>query len=309
MYLDLRRLDHFLAVVEYGSINRAARALNLSQAGMTKSIRTLEGQIDGQLFERGPSGSRLTRLGNTLLRHAKLLENQRARTLAAISAQNSGVSVELRIGVSMRWALRPIMSQVLIHFAKDPRRPRLTVVSNHQSWRMIEMLREGELDIVLGTPTEADDLTSINVRHFHRDPQRLVVRRGHPLTRCKKIGLADLEGYDWVRGPPETYFGRYLQGLYMAEGRPPPEPLLTLDSNALALDIVAQTDLVGIATQLMVAVEHAERIELLDTPGRLERATSIMTRIGDVLPDTATDVIDAISAALESAIPTDTDHP
>lgn len=79
------------------------------------------------------------------------------------------------------------------------------------------------LNVVLGTLTQSDDLTDIETRDYRSDPQRVVVRKGHPLAKRGRASLADLEDFSWVRGPPETYFDRYLEGLYPAEGRTPPE--------------------------------------------------------------------------------------
>jgi DNA-binding transcriptional LysR family regulator len=298
MDLDLKRLGHFLAVAEHGSLNSAARALGITQAGMTKSIRTLEGQVGGDLFERSPSGVTITRLGETLLRHARIIENQHDQTLSALRAQTNGIEAELRIGVSMKWALRLVIPGVLADFVTHPKRPRITIMSGRQSWRMIKDLQNGELDMALATPTEQDDLTGLTPRFYRRDGQRIVVRRGHPLDRDTPVSLEELAEYDWVRGPPETYFRRYIEGLFLTEGRAQPAPLLTIDSSELMLDVISRTDLIGVTTERMMSVQHANRIVMLDTPAYQERTTAILTRNEDILPVIADEVIEAIGKRL-----------
>lgn len=83
-------------------------------------------------------------------------------------------------------------------------------------------------------------------------------------------------------------------------GLVPPVPRLTSDSSSLILDTIACTDLLGIATERMIAVEHADRVVMLDTPGRLDRTTAVLTRSDDVLPDTAQRLIKAIGEELEA---------
>jgi DNA-binding transcriptional LysR family regulator len=52
MTLEMNYLEHFTAAVEEGSIGKAARALNISQPGLTRSIRLLEEQLDHKHHQR-----------------------------------------------------------------------------------------------------------------------------------------------------------------------------------------------------------------------------------------------------------------
>lgn len=305
--MDLRRLTHFLTIAAEGSINGAAARCNMTQAGLTKSIRSLEAETGATLFERSPRGVALTRQGRAFLRHARLLQNQSDSALASLAAIGAGMEVELRVGVSMRWALRLIMPRIFARFATDPARPRITVVSGQKSWQMIEALRDGALDLVLATPTERDDLTGFEARFFHRDPQGIVVRRGHPLTTRGPLDLSDLAGHDWISGPPETYFRTHLDSLFRVNGLPPPEPRLTSDSSSLILDTIAGTDLLGFATERMISVDHRDCVTMLDAPGRIERSTAVLTRGGDVLPETAERLISAIATELDRTLGMDPD--
>lgn len=301
--MDLRRLTHFLAVASEGSINAAAERCHITQAGLTKSIRALEQELGAVLFERSPRGVRLTRQGQEFQRHARLLQNQSAAAQHSVSSIGAGLEVELRVGVSMRWALKLIMPRIFARCAVDAGRPRITVVSGRKSWQMIEDLRDGALDVLLATPSERDDLTGLNTRYYRHDPQGVVVRRGHPLSGRGRLDLTDLTGYDWISGTPETYFRSYLEGLYRARGLSPPLPRMTSDSSSLILDTIAVTDLLGMATERMISIEHRDRVVMLDTPGRVERTTAVLTRDDDVLPETAQRLLDAIGQELDAVIP------
>ena len=56
MTIELRYLRHFTAAVEQGGIGKAARSLNITQPGLTRSIRLLEEHLKVSLFERGSRG-------------------------------------------------------------------------------------------------------------------------------------------------------------------------------------------------------------------------------------------------------------
>jgi DNA-binding transcriptional LysR family regulator len=64
---SVRQLRVFAAVAQAQSISAAAKAINLSQPGVTQSVRTLERRAGDKLFERRGSGCYLTPCGAILL--------------------------------------------------------------------------------------------------------------------------------------------------------------------------------------------------------------------------------------------------
>lgn len=73
MVPDLRRLQHFVAAAEAGSITAAARGLHLSQQALSSSVRLLEAELGAALFFREGRRIALTPSGATLLREARPL--------------------------------------------------------------------------------------------------------------------------------------------------------------------------------------------------------------------------------------------
>lgn len=81
--MDLRLLDYFLRVAEFGSINRAAADLHISQPSLSRKIAELEHDIGAPLFSRDTTGTRLTEAGlhlasraRPLLREASLIREE-----------------------------------------------------------------------------------------------------------------------------------------------------------------------------------------------------------------------------------------
>ena len=79
--MELKQLEHFVAVAREGGFARAARALSLSQPSLTRSIAALEKALDVRLFDRSNLGATINDAGDRLLPHAMamLQEAERAR--------------------------------------------------------------------------------------------------------------------------------------------------------------------------------------------------------------------------------------
>lgn len=79
--MDLKQLRAFLAVVEAGTVTRAADVLNLVQPAVSRQIRLLEDDIGSPLFDRERQGMVLTAAGQALEGYARraLLELERGR--------------------------------------------------------------------------------------------------------------------------------------------------------------------------------------------------------------------------------------
>lgn len=79
--MELRQLEHFLAVVEEGSFSRAAARVFLVQSSLSASVLALERHLGTELFIRGRRGAELTDAGLALVTPARtvLAHANRAR--------------------------------------------------------------------------------------------------------------------------------------------------------------------------------------------------------------------------------------
>ena len=71
--LDLKYLQYALAVVRYGSVTQAARALYLAQPNLSRAIGELEQSLGFPLFLRTRQGLSLTPQGERFLTEAETL--------------------------------------------------------------------------------------------------------------------------------------------------------------------------------------------------------------------------------------------
>lgn len=96
-----RNYEYFAAIVEAGSLTRAAEQLYISQPSLSQYVKRLEANLGVELFDRSTSPLRLTYTGERyyqyVLQLMKLDENVR-REFQDIKNQTSG---RLRLGVAL----------------------------------------------------------------------------------------------------------------------------------------------------------------------------------------------------------------
>ena len=79
--MDLKQLEYFVHVAEFGSFTNASRFLSVAQPALSRQVRALEVELRQPLFERNGRGVTLTVAGQRLLAHSRglLLQVERAR--------------------------------------------------------------------------------------------------------------------------------------------------------------------------------------------------------------------------------------
>ncbi|MDR3563643.1 MAG: LysR family transcriptional regulator [Negativicutes bacterium] len=96
--MDVKDMQHFLAVVEEGSINAAAKRLHMAQPPLSRQMKQLEERLGVKLFERGKSKVRLTEAGRLLQQRAEQFLGQVDQTVKEMKAIHAGTQGTLSIG-------------------------------------------------------------------------------------------------------------------------------------------------------------------------------------------------------------------
>src|SRR5690348_224770 len=142
--LSSRQLAHFVAIVEAGSLGRAATALRLTEPALSKSIRSLERLLDVKLFDRGPRGFDLTPFGESLLDHARVILTEFRRTHADIAELRGAEAGRVYVGTGPTFASTLVPRAVMALLAKRPA-VRVTIYEGYGD-TLVPMTLRGELD-------------------------------------------------------------------------------------------------------------------------------------------------------------------
>lgn len=113
--MELRQLRYFVAIVDHGSLSRAARVLHIAQPALTQQIRQLEDEMAAQLLHRSAQGVIATDAGKVFYEHALaiLKQVQDAKQAVAQSTDKPSGTVALGIPQSVSNALAlPLLNAV-----------------------------------------------------------------------------------------------------------------------------------------------------------------------------------------------------
>ena len=242
--MDLKRLNHFIALAEEGRFTAAAQRVHLSPAAFSRSIQALESQTGLRLFDRDAKGARVTPAGQTVLARARaLLQDSRGlqRDIALLKLGDSG---EIRIGaapIPAALLIPELLCQLRQHSPQLITRVRLGTLP-----KLLEQLDAEELDFCLGDPRYA----AVSVG---KQPGGLYCRPGHPLARKKALGPEQLADYGIAL---ISMTSELQQGVARACGFAPgaafPRVVECDDLGTLA-HLVAQTDVLGLLPHAMAS--------------------------------------------------------
>ncbi|TCN39257.1 DNA-binding transcriptional LysR family regulator [Kribbella orskensis] len=190
---ELRLLRSFVAIVEEGSLTRAAGRLHIAQQSLSQQLRQLEAQYGAALVERTSRGVRLTVVGRVLLPEARKLLAEADRVTALVRQAASGEIGPLRVGFLSSVA-NYLMPPVVRAFRE--RHPTVDLQAQEVSIaKLVAGLRNGEFDAGLTRPPLVDDLAT---EHLLDEPVAAVLPEGHPLAGRDEIALAELADESWL---------------------------------------------------------------------------------------------------------------
>ncbi|HEY3464157.1 MAG TPA: LysR substrate-binding domain-containing protein [Amycolatopsis sp.] len=195
--IDLRRLQVLRVLAARGTVTAAAASLHLTPSAVSQQIRLLSGELDVELLSHEGRRVRLTPAAEALLAHADDLHARWEETRAALAAFKDGEGGTLRVcGVSSAIAALVAPAAGALHDQGVELR-----IAEEETKDCFDALLTGEADIAVVLPTPdvppADD-PRFEPSFLLDDRLDLLVRRGHPLARRRRIGLADAAGESWV---------------------------------------------------------------------------------------------------------------
>ena len=192
--MNLQQLRDLNAVVTHGGFRSAARALEVSQAGLTKSVARLENEHGLSLVERTAKGVALTVDGQAFLPYAQaaIMEADRAEEwLRSVQSRRAtrvalGTSVEPSLGLvpAVLQDFRRVLPDVVIH------------LTQRATSELLSSLRDNSLEFAVTRLPEKLDAADLRVDVLYESESVIVARRGHPNASARTVSeLADLQ---WV---------------------------------------------------------------------------------------------------------------
>jgi DNA-binding transcriptional LysR family regulator len=263
--MNLIALRNFLAVIDAGSVRRAADNLNLAQSALSRQILALEREFGARLLVRLPRGVEPTPAGEVVAREARAVDQRIALAREEIASVSGLVAGRVRLAV-----IEPVAETLIPACIARLRRSHPGIsfdVRVGNTRQVVALLREGvvELAVAYNPPREAEFV----VRAAVPQPLMGLVRRGHELAEAGQLPVAALAGHPVILPPAGSPTRLLIDEAVRREGAAFTRIALESDSVALRRGVAATSDAVAILAQISARTtggQHSLRAFGLDSP-------------------------------------------
>ncbi len=266
--MNLRQLEHLLAVAETGSFSRAAEQLHLTQSALSRSIQTLEDDLDGKLIDRAGKRNALTPLGETVAVRARRMVLEAAEVRRSAELLRQGNLGTIRIGLGSGPGAM-LMTSFLVHMAQQHPGVRVSITRGSVELQLVQ-LRQRTLDalvIDIRSVAPAPDLT---IEHLPEMRTGFVCRSGHPLLAVPgaPVSFDDLLRYPLASTPLSDEVARLLVERFGPRADPAQCVSLRCEDVTSLIETVKASDAVflGVIAAARAEIEAGRMAERTTTP-------------------------------------------
>jgi len=241
--MTLVQLRHFVVLAELGSFVQAAQVLFLTQPALSRSVRALEDELGGALFDRLGRRTVLTPFGQAVLPRARQLVGDAEALKLAGQGLHAGLMGQLRLGLSSGpGALfsTPLMAHLARHH------PRLQCqISRGSPAILLEELRDQHLDGAIVDVRAMLPSADLAVSQVFELPASFLARPAHPLARAgRPVSFSELAAYPIASTPLSDEVARLLVSRYGPEANPAEMVTLRSDETLHLVTLAHEADVV-----------------------------------------------------------------
>lgn len=178
--LSIEQIKYFLAIVEYGSLNKASQYLFISQPALTKQLSLLEKSLGCSLLLRTPTGIKLTPAGRYFYERCNLIMetiNETIKQIKSFDKENV-----IRIG-----GLPNLITYFLPKYIEKLKMMNYEVYieAMHTNSQLINSVRNGFLNIAFVSDAVQD--SDIAIVPLVVEPFFVVMSASHPMVKTEEI--------------------------------------------------------------------------------------------------------------------------
>lgn len=212
--MDLKTIRLFVAVMETGSISKAAQREHIAVSAVSKRLAALEAVLGSKLFHRQPDGLEPMPAAAVLLRNAHTVLRNLAQMRIEMAEFAEGVRGTVTIAASTAIAANYLPQELrafsILH-------PAVTIaVRDALSREAVQMAAEGTVDFsIFAEPYSAGALRTLP---YKTEKLVAVLPAGHPLAASRVLTLNDMLPYEFVLGRPGSSLNTILDRAAEAAG-------------------------------------------------------------------------------------------
>ena len=263
--MNIKHLEHLLALADTGSFSRAAGKLFLTQSALSRSIQSLEIDLGAKVLDRIGKRNELTPLGQDVVARARHIVREAAELRQSAKLLQDGGRGSISVGLGSGPAallLVPLMC------AASTRAGMRVAVTQGPVELQILQLRSRQLDAMVVDMRRVIPATDLNIESLAELRGGLVVRAGHPLAAQKSVTLADVLRYPVASTPLSDEVARTLVDQFGPQANPSEMVTLRCDDVASLVQTAAQTDAVflGVIATARSGLADGSLVELALVP-------------------------------------------
>jgi LysR family transcriptional regulator, pca operon transcriptional activator len=232
---------------------KTASLLNVSQPAVTKTIRELEEALGVAVFERDGRGIRITRSGEIFMRYAGQAITALRQGIDSVASGEGTGGPPIRVGALPTVSAR-IMPYAMTLYLKGKTGSPIKIITGENAV-LLEQLRLGELDLVVGRLAEPDRMAGFFFEHLYSEQVVFVVRPDHPLAQRSEDLFARLSEFPVVMPTRGSIIRPLVERFFISHGIAPVPTQIETVSDSFGRAFVRQSDAVWIISAGVVADE------------------------------------------------------
>lgn len=208
--INLRQVEAFKAVIENGTVSRAAEILHVSQPAMSKLIAHLEFDTKLKLFDRHKGRLAPTDNGMRLYHEIDRIFAGLRQVDSAVEAIRREDQGQISIGVLPALA-GTFIQRATSKFLKE-RENIFCSIQSRRSWAIVDWIVARKFDV--GLIDDGFSNPYVTLEPLLEQPMVCVMPLDHPLTRKTVIEAADLDQVAFVSFPPDSDLGHRINAMF-----------------------------------------------------------------------------------------------
>lgn len=200
--IDTRTLRLLVAACDLRNMKEAAAQEHLEPSAISKRIAQLEDRLGTQLLVRGRRGVYPTPAGEAVLEHARNMLFTMERMRSDAEAFSGGVRGQVTVAASASAIAEHLLDDIASFMREPEFRQIRVVVEERFSREIVRLVREG--GAALGVCWDTVDFEDLEHVAYRSDELSLAVPAGHPLSKRRRVRLADTFPFEHVGLPPAS---------------------------------------------------------------------------------------------------------
>jgi DNA-binding transcriptional LysR family regulator len=256
--LRLRDLHVFFAVVQSGSMAKAAAHLKITQPSVSKAIGDLEAALGVRLFDRSTKGVGPTMYGDALMKCGSVVFDELRQGIRHIEFLADPTVGVLRIGCPDVHAA-VVIPPVLERFTE--KYPGVVLHTDNVLSPAIDAagLRDRKYDLILARasmpPIDDQRVADLNIESLFDDPLVLVAGAHTRWARRRRIDLVELVNEPWIIPPSTTWSYKFLAEAFQARGLEMPKASLVTMSEPLRCNLLDGGSFITVLTNSWLCLQ------------------------------------------------------